>query len=396
MKYDTVKLGDVCYLVNGSAFKSKDFQKTGVPVIKIANVKPNKLILTDLKCVSEAIADQYSRSQIKYGDILLTMTGNRMDGGPDSWVGKAAMFRENGRYMLNQRLCIVRPNVDLVDPVYLSYALSSWDAQMYFITRSTSSGGQANISPAIINSFELPLPPMDIQKRIANILNQLDLKIRNNSKVSENLQTQTQLYYKNMIVENASDDWERTVLGNLVEMVKKVFNPAKEAETLLEHYSIPSFDDDRFPVFELSSNIKSNKYIITDECFMISKLNPTTKRVWRPYCLTDNAVCSTEFIVYTAIDNRMTDYLFAIIDSEDFSDFMCSHVTGSTGSRQRTIPNDTLQYPVLLPDKETLERFVRIVQPMYALIKKNYIESNKLKTLREELAPKLISGEISC
>lgn len=396
MKYDTVKLGDVCYLVNGSAFKSKDFQKTGVPVIKIANVKPNKLILTDLKCVSEAIADQYSRSQIKYGDILLTMTGNRMDGGPDSWVGKAAMFRENGRYMLNQRLCIVRPNVDLVDPVYLSYALSSWDAQMYFITRSTSSGGQANISPAIINSFELPLPPMDIQKRIANILNQLDLKIRNNSKVSENLQAQTQLYYKNMIVENASDDWERTVLGNLVEMVKKVFNPAKEAETLLEHYSIPSFDDDRFPVFELSSNIKSNKYIITDGCFMISKLNPTTKRVWRPYCLTDNAVCSTEFIVYTAIDNRMTDYLFAIIDSEDFSDFMCSHVTGSTGSRQRTIPNDTLQYPVLLPDKETLERFVRIVQPMYALIKKNYIESNKLKTLREELAPKLISGEISC
>lgn len=396
MKYDTVKLGDVCYLVNGSAFKSKDFQKTGVPVIKIANVKPNKLILTDLKCVSEAIADQYSRSQIKYGDILLTMTGNRMDGGPDSWVGKAAMFRENGLYMLNQRLCIVRPNVDLVDPVYLSYALSSWDAQMYFITRSTSSGGQANISPAIINSFELPLPPMDIQKRIANILNQLDLKIRNNSKVSENLQAQTQLYYKNMIVENASDDWERTVLGNLVEMVKKVFNPAKEAETLLEHYSIPSFDDDRFPVFELSSNIKSNKYIITDGCFMISKLNPTTKRVWRPYCLTDNAVCSTEFIVYTAIDNRMTDYLFAIIDSEDFSDFMCSHVTGSTGSRQRTIPNDTLQYPVLLPDKETLERFVRIVQPMYALIKKNYIESNKLKTLREELAPKLISGEISC
>lgn len=396
MKYDTVKLGEVCYLVNGSAFKSKDFQDSGVPVIKIANVKPNKLILTDLKCVSETIADQYARSQIKYGDILLTMTGNRMDGGPDSWVGKAAMFRENGRYMLNQRLCIVRPNTKLVDPVYLSYALSSWDAQMYFITRSTSSGGQANISPAIINSFELPLPPMEIQKKIANVLNQLDLKIRNNYKVNDNLQAQSQLFYKEMIVNGASNGWEKTALGNLVEMVKKVFNPAKEKETMLEHYSIPAFDDDKFPVFESSSKIKSNKYIISKDCFMISKLNPTTKRVWRPYCLTGNAVCSTEFIVYTAINKLMTDYLFAVIDSDDFSDYMCSHVTGSTGSRQRTIPNDTLQYLVWLPDEDTLERFIKTVQPMYSLIKKNSVESNRLKMLRDELAPKLISGEIPC
>lgn len=396
MKYDTVKLGEVCYLVNGSAFKSKDFQDSGVPVIKIANVKPNKLILTDLKCVSETIADQYARSQIKYGDILLTMTGNRMDGGPDSWVGKAAMFRENGRYMLNQRLCIVRPNTKLVDPVYLSYALSSWDAQMYFITRSTSSGGQANISPAIINSFELPLPPMEIQKKIANVLNQLDLKIHNNYKVNDNLQAQSQLFYKEMIVNGASNGWEKTALGNLVEMVKKVFNPAKEKETMLEHYSIPAFDDDKFPVFESSSKIKSNKYIISKDCFMISKLNPTTKRVWRPYCLTGNAVCSTEFIVYTAINKLMTDYLFAVIDSDDFSDYMCSHVTGSTGSRQRTIPNDTLQYLVWLPDEDTLERFIKTVQPMYSLIKKNSVESNRLKMLRDELAPKLISGEIPC
>ena len=396
MKYDTVKLGEVCYLVNGSAFKSKDFQDSGVPVIKIANVKPNKLILTDLKCVSETIADQYARSQIKYGDILLTMTGNRMDGGPDSWVGKAAMFRENGRYMLNQRLCIVRPNTKMVDPVYLSYALSSWDAQMYFITRSTSSGGQANISPAIINSFELPLPPMEIQKKIANILNQLDLKIRNNYKVNDNLQAQTQLFYKEMIINGTSSGWEKTTLGNLVEMVKKVFNPAKEKETMLEHYSIPAFDDDKFPVFESSSKIKSNKYIINKDCFMISKLNPTTKRVWRPYCLTGNAVCSTEFIVYTATYKLMTDYLFAVIDSDDFSDYMCSHVTGSTGSRQRTIPNDTLHYLVWLPDEDTLERFIKTVQPMYSLIKKNSVESNKLKALRDELAPKLISGEIPC
>lgn len=40
----------------------------------------------------------------------------------------------------------------------------------------------------------------------------------------------------------------------------------------------------------------------------------------------------------------MTEVLYSLINSAPFSDFMCSHVTGSTGSRQRTIPSDTLQY----------------------------------------------------
>ena len=70
---------------------------------------------------------------------------------------------------------------------------------------------------------------------------------------------------------------EDEVLGNVVSIVKKTFNPEKEPEMQLEHYSIPSFDAGKFPVFESSLSIKSNKYIIDKDCFMISKLNPTKK-----------------------------------------------------------------------------------------------------------------------
>ena len=72
---------------------------------------------------------------------------------------------------------------------------------------------------------------------------------------------------------------EDEVLGNAVSIVKKTFNPEKEPEMQLEHYSIPFFDAGKFPVFESSLSIKSNKYIIDKDCFMISKLNPTKKRV---------------------------------------------------------------------------------------------------------------------
>ena len=216
--------------------------------------------------------------------------------------------------------------------------------------------------------------------------------------VNDNLQQQAQAIYHERY-ESISpialpSGWRIVTLGEVATISNKAFNPLKETERTLEHYSIPAFDEARFPIFEPSTSIKSNKFIIDASCFMISKLNPTTKRVWKPYCLTENAVCSTEVIVYKAKDKSITDFLFSVIDSSSFSDFMCSHVTGSTGSRQRTTPSDTLSYELILPSEEELTEFQALVAPMYAQMRINAIENDKLKRLRDSLLPKLMSGEI--
>lgn len=242
--------------------------------------------------------------------------------------------------------------------------------------------------------------PLDVsyQKRIAAVLDSLDTKIENNERINDNLEQQAQaIYHERFETVSPNDlpsDWRIVTLGEVATISNKSFNPLKEPEILLEHYSIPAFDEARFPVFELSTSIKSNKFIIDASCFMISKLNPTTKRVWKPYCLTGNAVCSTEFIVYKAKDKTITDFLYSVIDSNSFSDFMCSHVTGSTGSRQRTTPSDTLSYELILPSGDELAEFQSLVSPMYAQIRINAIENDRLKRLRDSLLPKLMSGEI--
>lgn len=213
------------------------------------------------------------------------------------------------------------------------------------------------------------------------------------------MKQQTQALYHNQFENVDTADlpvgWRVVNLGEVVTISKKTFNPEKENETELEHYSIPAFDETKFPVFESSKQIKSNKYIVNESCFMISKLNPNIKRVWRPYCLTKNAVCSTEFIVYKAKDLSMTDYLYSVVDSASFTDFMCSHVTGSTGSRQRTTPSDTLDFELVIPSEKELQDFQALVSPMYAQIKYNAIENEKLKKLRDILLPKLMAGEIT-
>lgn len=242
--------------------------------------------------------------------------------------------------------------------------------------------------------------PLDVsyQKRIAAVLDSLDTKIENNERINDNLEQQAQaIYHERFETVSPNDlpsEWRIVTLGEVATISNKSFNPLKEPEILLEHYSIPAFDEARFPVFELSTSIKSNKFIIDTSCFMISKLNPTTKRVWKPYCLTGNAVCSTEFIVYKAKDKTITDFLYSVIDSNSFSDFMCSHVTGSTGSRQRTTPSDTLSYELILPSEDELTEFQSLVSPMYAQIRINAIENDRLKRLRDSLLPKLMSGEI--
>ena len=216
--------------------------------------------------------------------------------------------------------------------------------------------------------------------------------------INDNLQQQAELLYHERFETVDRDKlpvgWRIVRLGDVATISKKSFNPAKEPEMLLEHYSIPAFDEAHFPVFEPSTAIKSNKFIVDVSCFMISKLNPTTKRVWKPYCLTENAVCSTEFIVYKAKSQEITDFLYSVIDSDSFSDFMCSHVTGSTGSRQRTTPSDTLAFELVLPNAEEIAEYQSIVSPMLEQIKCNAIENDRLKRLRDSLLPKLMSGEI--
>lgn len=189
-------------------------------------------------------------------------------------------------------------------------------------------------------------------------------------------------------------DWQPTTLGKLAVIRTDSWSPAKNPDVLIEHYSIPAFDEYHCPVFEPAADIKSNKYFLTPDSVMISKLNPNTKRIWRPLCLSEYAVCSTEFIVYEARKNGQRDYIYSIIDSVPFLNHLCSHMTGSTNSHQRATPKATLDFSIFLPSDSVIEDFCQMVTPMYNLIASNIVENQSLARTRDNLLPKLMSGEL--
>lgn len=341
----------------------------------------------ELKSVDAPNSDKYI---LKPNDIVFARTGGST-GRNYFYDGSDGVFVYAG--------FLIKFSIDpeKVNPKYVKYYCRSKQYNDWVQSFNTGST-RGNINAQTFGNMEIPLPDRKQQDYLVSILEPIDEKIKINKQINDNLEQQAQaIYHERFETVSPNDlpsDWRIVTLGEVATISNKSFNPLKEPEILLEHYSIPAFDEVRFPVFELSTSIKSNKFIIDASCFMISKLNPTTKRVWKPYCLTGNAVCSTEFIVYKAKDKTITDFLYSVIDSNSFSDFMRSHVTGSTGSRQRTTPSDTLSYELILPSEDELAEFQSLVSPMYAQIRINAIENDRLKRLRDSLLPKLMSGEI--
>ena len=328
---------------------------------------------------------------VKPDDILINSTGA-------GTAGRIAQIEDvPSATTIDGHMILIRSN-GKVTQKFLGYALKAH--QWEVLQLDEGSTGQTELNrDRLLDEIMINYPvSFDEQNAIVGTLESIDRKLIVNKEINDNLEQQAQAIYHERFETASPDDlhsgWRTVTLGEVATILNKSFNPLKEPEMLLEHYSIPAFDEARFQVFELSTSIKSNKFIIDASCFMISKLNPTTKRVWKPYCLTGNAVCSTEFIVYKAKDQSITDFLYSVIDSGSFSDFMCSHVTGSTGSRQRTTPSDTLSYELILPSEDELAEFQSLVSPMYAQIRINAIENDRLKRLRDSLLPKLMSGEI--
>ena len=386
-------INDVCVLVTDGSHSSPKSVNDGKYMVSVKDFTDYGFDFASCRMISNDDYETLKRNGCvpQIDDILIGKDGAR-------FFEDIIIYRQREKPALLSSIAILRCDKSKILPDFLYYVLRTPSFRQDV---KDNYGSGSAIPRIILKDFKrmmVSYPSLEKQQAIISVLTAIDSKIQANTEINDNLEQQAQaIYHERFETVSPNDlpsDWRIVTLGEVATISNKSFNPLKEPEILLEHYSIPAFDEARFPVFELSTSIKSNKFIIDASCFMISKLNPTTKRVWKPYCLTGNAVCSTEFIVYKAKDKTITDFLYSVIDSNSFSDFMCSHVTGSTGSRQRTTPSDTLSYELILPSEDELAEFQSLVSPMYAQIRINAIENDRLKRLRDSLLPKLMSGEI--
>ena len=397
-------LGQLIELKNGVAFKSKEFIEEGIPVIKIKNVKPNRILLDDLSFVSEESSQNKKCFYILPSDILITMTGNRKDGGPDSWVGKVALFKQTGNYLLNQRVSAIRvKNNKIVDYKYLAYLLSGWDAQLYFVNHSNSSGGQANISPDIVMGYPVLLPPIAEQRRIASILSSLDDKIELNRKINANLEAQAQALFKSWFVDfepfkdqpfveselgMIPEGWR---VGNIYEYIDVIYGAPYKSSLFNEN-------KDGLPLIRIR-DLKTNA-----PQFYTPELLPNTEYInagdivagmdaeFIPYVwLGERGVLNQRCCKFKGKNDAISNYYILFLIKPEL-EYVQSYKTGTTVSHLGK--SDIDRFKLMTPPLDVVLAFSERVNPMKEEVVNRAKESRRLASLRDALLPRLMSGEL--
>lgn len=387
-----IRLGNACK-TNMYSYSPKE-KWNFVNYLDTGNITDNKIdSIQYIDVVNEKLPSRARRKVKKDSIIYSTVRPNQHH------FGIIKSQPEN--FLVSTGFAVIDTDSQVLDADFLYYLLTqSTIVESLNAIAEQSTSAYPSIKPSDIENLEIEIPDIATQKKIADVLFSLDKKMAQNMEINKNLEQQAQAIFKAWFIdfepfdEKIPANWVVSKLGDIASIKTNSFSPVKNPDAQLEHYSIPAYDEQKYPVFESAEGVKSNKYILSKNSVMISKLNPDTKRAWRPMCLSDLAVSSTEFIIFEAFNPAYKDFVFSIIDSAAFSDWMCTHTTGSTNSRQRTTPSATLEFQIALPDEKTITDFCAIVTPMYDTISANICENQKLAQLRDSILPKLMSGEL--
>ena len=165
------KIKDIVSFQNGFAFNSKDMGPTGTNIIKIKEVKNNKITITEsTQKISNYDYDSMKKYLVNYNDILIALTGDPTNkGSEESWVGRTAIYREKECALLNQRMCKIIPNTKYILPKYLYYYLISYPTLYTLASSAKGSANQANISHKDVGELDISLPSIEMQQHIVDI-----------------------------------------------------------------------------------------------------------------------------------------------------------------------------------------------------------------------------------
>jgi type I restriction enzyme, S subunit len=268
-----------------------------------------------------------------------------------------------------------------------------------FIERLSSGSTFSEASGSLIKSIELNLPPLLEQKAIAKVLTAFDDKIELLQAQNKTLETMAQTIFKEwfgkyQIGDELPEDWRVGKLGDVAKHVKNNIKPFNSPNKLYHHYSLPAYDNGLRPVHELGSDIKSNKYSVENNSFLVSKLNPFTPRIWTIFNSEDVNICSTEFQVVKPNEDNLFSIVHCLLNSKYFTDNLSQKIKGTSSSHQRVNPEDIFEVDLVIPNKEDLIRFEKLVIPLITKKDINHKNIQSLTKTRDTLLPKLMSGQV--
>ena len=297
-----------------------------------------------------------------------------------------------GKFNAYQRTYIIETiDNSIVDIRYLYYALKMCLQHFKLISQGTAT---KFLTAKILSAFELPIPTIEEQQKIAFLLSGLDEKVKTNERINNNLFEQMQALYKAWFVDFEPfggvrpSNWNDTniyAIANIIygaPFASKLFNTDGLGKPIIR---IRDLKEQAFVTFTTEEHPKG--HLIQPGDIVVGMDGEFRPYIWgnEPAWL-NQRVCIFEsnrpqgkaFVLYTIkpllnkIEQTQVATTVIHIGKKDFDAF-----------------------EIILPDEATLDSFDSITAPMIEQIVNNRLQNKRLAVLRDTLLPKLMSSELN-
>ena len=297
----------------------------------------------------------------------------------------------DGQFWVNNHAHIVQGN-EQCDTRFLCYLINSMDLSGY-----VTGSAQPKLSQANLNAVTLSLPTLAEQKRIVEYLYMLDQKIDVNRQINDNLEQQAQSYFQELFVDNANPEWTTGTISDLGAVV----GGSTPSKAKPEYYT----ESGIAWITPKDLSINKSKFVSHGENDITELgLKNSSAAIMPEGTVLFSSRAPIGYIAIAAGEVTTNQGFKSVVPKPEigtpFVYFFLKNtlpvIEGmASGSTFKEVSGSTMKnVPAVIPDAETLAKFSDFCAPIFAQQRILEEQNQSLATLRDNLLPKLMSGEI--
>lgn len=301
-------------------------------------------------------------------------------------------------YIASTKLMVIRAKKDVVSPKYLYYFLknSSTVAELQLLAE-TRSGTFPQITFSEVANLTIPVPSLAVQEVIVQTMQCLEDKITCNEQINDNLEQQAQSYFQELFVDNADPEWAIGTISDLGTVV----GGSTPSKAKPEYYT----ESGIAWITPKDLSINKSKFVSHGENDITELgLKNSSAAIMPEGTVLFSSRAPIGYIAIAAGEVTTNQGFKSVVPKPEigtpFVYFFLKNtlpvIEGmASGSTFKEVSGNTMKnVPAVIPDAETLAKFSDFCAPIFAQQRILEEQNQSLATLRDNLLPKLMSGEI--
>ncbi|ECI0413655.1 restriction endonuclease subunit S [Salmonella enterica subsp. salamae] len=425
MKYNQwtrVRIAELCELIVDCVNKTApdvDYE-TPYKMIRTPNIKGGRINLTGCRYVEKETFQKWTRrATVEKGDVLLTR---------EAPMGEVGYVDFTDTVFLGQRIMQYRADPKKLDPAYLLYSFLSPDLQYQFRRHDSTGSIVSHIRVPDCSEFEISIPALDEQRKIAGVLRNIDDKIDLNNRINAELEAMAKTLYDYWFVQFDFPDangkpyktsggkmvynatlkreipagWNDSILGEFIELERGVTYSKEDVRTH-DH-------EDTIGVLR-ATNVTGNTVDI-DDLVLIPSGKVNSSQMLRKFdILIVMSSGSKEHVgkngvyyfekphAFGAFCSRIKPvskcryFINTFLQSKWFKSYIKNQCLGTNINNLTNAHISMCE--IVCPVSDIVEQFENKMMPIYSKLALNTQENNQLVKLRDWLLPLLMNGQVT-